>query len=102
MGISGKGLHRLGFGALQCHASDGATTSPQFGQLLLQPKPRSDQNLVISAAAGMDLAADVAELCGQELLDGAVSVLETRIKDKDRDGSFKKNADYTKKSLGLA
>jgi L-ribulose-5-phosphate 3-epimerase len=29
-------------------------------------------------------------------------VLETRIKDKDRDGSFKKNAEYTKKLLGLA
>ena len=54
-------------------------TRSDGGQLVLQPQACRDQDLVIAAAAGMDLAADVAEALRQARFDRRMAVLESRI-----------------------
>ncbi len=53
------------FGAELCHAL----------QLLLQPEAGGDQDLVVAAAAGVDLAAGIAEAFGQARFDRRVTIL---------------------------
>ncbi len=47
----------------------------QRGQLLLQPQPRGDQDLVVAAAPGVHAATGIAEPLGESGLDGGMAVL---------------------------
>ena len=55
----------FGLGTVQRDPGDVTTQFGDARQLFLQPQPRGDQHLVVAAAAGVDLAAGIAQAFGE-------------------------------------
>jgi hypothetical protein len=79
MGIARNRKITLGLRAVERDLGDLARQHGHACQLFLQPQPRGDQDLVVAAAAGVDLAACVAEALGQPRFDGGVAVFEALV-----------------------
>ena len=75
MGVAGQRQRGFGLGAGERDFRAFATQCSQTHQAILQPQAGGDQHLVVAAAAGVDLAAGVAEAFDQPRLDRRMAVL---------------------------
>ncbi len=79
IGVARNRQVALGLRTIQRHLGDLPRQHRHAGELFLQPQARGHQDLVVAAAAGMDLAAGVAQAFGQPRLDGGVAIFETLV-----------------------
>jgi len=82
VGVAGYRQVLLRHGAIKRDFGDLARELRHPRQFLLQPKAGRNQHLVVAAAAGVDLAAGIAQAFGQSCLDGGMAVLETIVEDE--------------------
>ena len=78
VGVAGHQDVDLGFGALDGGADEISQGGVQRSDLPLQPQPHVGGDLVVAAAAGVELACGRADPLGQPALDVAVDVLVAR------------------------
>src|SRR5882724_1870927 len=55
----------------------------EFAELGFQPQPRRDQDLIIAAAPGVHLAANITQALGQTRLDRRVAIFVALVEDKN-------------------